>query len=58
VRVLPSSIGCAALPVRSTTGARIKRITITESLALRAHQPPIVELSGAELEPAAFVLVQ
>ena len=50
------AVGCAALPVRSVTGVRIKRITITESLALRAHQPPTIELSGVELEPAVSLL--
>lgn len=42
--------------MRSTTGARVVRITITESLALRAHQPARVELSGADLGPAVSLL--
>ena len=51
-----ATTSCAMLPVRSSTGVRIKRVTIVESIALEAQQPRPVELSGAELAPAVELM--
>ena len=50
------AVGCATIPVRSASGYRVRRIMISEELALMAHQPAQIELSGAELAPAVELL--
>lgn len=44
------------LPVRSSSGLKITRVTIAETNWRDAKQPPLVDLGGAELAPTVKLL--